>query len=832
VNFSHEQETLKGFQDEAVKSGVGLFAMAKVLLDAAGDDVASHKAAVNHNGYLLIEAPTGTGKTLIAGTIVEKFSHLENVVWFWFAPFKGVTGQTVSYLRESFKGLRLREISEDRATAGSRGGDVFVTTWQTVATRVKDKRNVRKESETNPSVDALITSLRKQGLRIGVVVDEAHHGFGGETQASEFFCETLKPEYTILVTATPDDKDVKAFEKAMGIEELQRISVSRSDAVSEGLIKMGVKCVAYFSDADKKALINLEATALRDAVAAHRRLKARLAELKIPLVPLLLVQADSDRVGAKIKNIDRLKEQLLVLGFTDEQIAVHTAEEPDSGLLALANDEKREVLLFKMSVAMGFDAPRAFTLVSMRASREVDFGVQLVGRILRVHRRLHAMARDKRLPEELNYGYVFLADPETQTGLDLAGQKINQIQTAYAKASASMVALRFGSGQPGLGHVDGAGQISFRLDGGDAGEKTFDGTDGDAAAVQGLPVETGFNFGQFFGGVDKTGETQENTQKARPPEKVAGAATVHRYPLRSGVPRLFKTQELGDNSVTEEDCAQRFFVSTRDLFEVVRSTVPVEKRTLDVFTQQIQQEFNFAAALSEAQAAKIAQDVLLKNKTFDARELRKALLRKMQNVMREETLAEAENPMKVAHFLNVILAARPKLLFEAQKAALAEHAQVVEAGSLLEIWESPEPLAASTRNIYGIFPQGLNSWETEFAGMLDRDPNKIINWWHRNEPHQPWSVNVLMPDGRGFYPDFIIGVEGRDKENGTLLADPKLNYQREEELPKILAEHKAYGRVMILYRDGEARWSIVGYNEKDRRPFLSREFRLSDAAGF
>ena len=54
-------------------------------------------------------------------------------------------------------------------------------------------------------------------------------------------------------------------------------------------------------------------------------------------------------------------------------------------------------------------------------------------------------------------------------------------------------------------------------------------------------------------------------------------------------------------------------------------------------------------------------------------------------------------------------------------------------------------------------------------------------------PRQPWSVNVLMPDGRGFYPDFIIGIDGRKTEDRALLADPKLNFQRDDELPKVLA---------------------------------------------
>ena len=124
----------------------------------------------------------------------------------------------------------------------------------------------------------------------------------------------------------------------------------------------------------------------------------------------------------------------------------------------------------------------------------------------------------------------------------------------------------------------------------------------------------------------------------------------------------------------------------------------------------------------------------------------------------------------------------------------------------------------------------------ELVRLLDardrRDANGIVKWWHRNEPHKPWSVNVLMPDGRGFFPDFVIGVEGRKTEAGVLLADPKLNYQRDDEAPKVLAEHQIYGRVLILFRDGGTRWMTVGYDDKTKKPCLAREFRLSDAAGF
>ena len=819
-------QSLRGFQEEAVASGVALFAQARALLGVAGGNAADRASVVNHNGYLLIEAPTGSGKTLMAGTIVERFSHVEDVVWFWFAPFKGVVGQSAAFLREQFHGLRLRELTDDRVAAGSRRGDVFVTTWQTVATRIKDKRNVRKEGDANPSVDALIESLREQGLRIGVVVDEAHHGFGKDTLAAKFFLEVLKPEYSILITATPDDADVKAFEKAMGIAELQRIRVSRADAVEAGLVKSGVKCAAYFVEPDKRALVDLQGTALRDGVAAHREVKKRLADLKVPLVPLLLVQADS-----KEKSVEGLKAKLLALGFADEQIAVHTAEEPDAAILALANDERREVLVFKMAVALGFDAPRAFTLVSMRASRDEDFGTQLLGRILRVHRLLHGRARAGTLPAPLNYGYVFLADPDAQVGIDRAGQLINQIQTEYAKTSRATVVCRVGEADAIVGVAPG-GQTFFSLNGGLATPYDRDAVP-EAVPNTPVPAPASFDFESFFGDADVADPGAPPETGTRRPAQVAGAVGKHRYPLRPEAPRRFKTQVVGlQNEVTEEDCANRFIVPVRDLFDAMKKKIPVEKRTLDVFSHTVQQEFNFAADFSPEHAARLASEVLQRSKVFDCRELRRALIRKMQIVMREEAMDGAEDIGRVAAFLDVVLASNPDLLYEAQKQALAQAAEIREAEDLPDAIISDEPLSASTRNVYGVLPNGLNTWERPFVELLDRDANGLVKWWHRNEPHKPWSVNVLMPDGRGFFPDFVIGVEGRKTEDGVLLADPKLNFQRDDEAPKVLAEHQLYGRVLILSRDGGGRWMTVGYDEKNRKPCIVREFRISDAPGF
>ncbi len=811
----------KPFQQAAIDSGLEIFGEAKRLLDAASGDATGRAVAIAHHGALLIEAPTGAGKTLVAGRLVEKFSEGEDVVWFWFAPFKGVVGQTASALRTDLPGLRLRELTEDRNAGDSRAGDAWVTTWQTVATRVKDRRNVHKPGEQNLTVEELVEGLRARGLRVGVVIDEAHHGFFGRgtgTAAMEFYRQTLQPEYTLLITATPDDADIERFRQDIKLERLNRVTIGRREPVDEGLIKEGIKCVAFLAAEGQRGAVDFEQLALSEGAKMHRRVREVIAGLGVKVPPLLLVQVEST-AGAK-----RARERLIAEGFTDEQIATHIAEEPDAGLLSIANDPEREVLIFKMAIALGFDAPRAGILVSMRAARDEDFGIQLVGRILRVHRLLQGRAREKTLPDILRNGYVFLADAEAQTGLDKAGQRINRLQTEYAKVSPT-TAIVVIAGQKQVQTVGPDGQTHFlELEPLTAGGGV-DFTGGLDATVTGVGegslvdlITGGFSFGPGGGaGTGKPGES--------------GPATGYRYALRAGMPRRFKTQVVSpDNVATEEECAQKFMVGAQQILQAMVGRIPVQMRTLDIFTQQLELGL-VQAAMDPDYAARLANAALLRGGVFDARELRLALLGKLRATLTEMN-CDADDAAKVAHMLNVILARYPEVLSESQREALAQHFEVIEADEELpEALECAEPLASSRLNVYGALPPGLNSWERNFAGFLDGDPAGVVTWWHRNEPRKEWSVQVLLADGRPFFPDFVIGINGRKTEFGALLADPKYGFETTAETPKSDARHPAYGKVLILTRKGPD-WLTVRYDAGQKRAVADKKFLLADAAGY
>ena len=324
-----------------------MFRAAKAYYDEAIGD-GGRRRVFSYNGAVLLKAPTGAGKTIMAGAVAERFAAEEKVVWFWFAPFKGLVGQAAMSLRDHHPGLRVRDLATDRQANGTRSGDTFILTWASVVARSADARKVRQDGERFPSFDDFLEELRRDGFRIGVVIDEAHHGISSNSQSMELFRDVLAPDYSLMITATPDDADAEKFTKAAGIKELHRVTVARQEAVEcngpgvAGLIKPVVRSVAYISPPDQATLADFEAAAMQDACTTHARIKQELQNQGVNLVPLMLVQ-----VGSGNNAVEEAKTTLKALGFSDEKIAVHTAKEPDENFLAIANNEEIEVLGFQ-----------------------------------------------------------------------------------------------------------------------------------------------------------------------------------------------------------------------------------------------------------------------------------------------------------------------------------------------------------------------------------------------------------------------------------------------------------------------------------------------------
>ena len=795
---------LKEFQRVLCENILDRFRSVKNAYDAlSGEKKTGWNKVRTTHGTAMLQAPTGSGKTLLAVEIVSRFSETERLLWFWFAPFSGVIDQTRKALRDGAPRLSLFDVTTDRKPDLISGGGVFVTTWQSVATRNAEGRKARQSGDMGLSVDDLIAAAREEGMRIGCVVDEAHHGFHKATESRNFFTEVLRPDYTLLMTATPNDRDARAFSEATGFSAGspdEWFSVSRFDGVRAGLLKKGVKMARFIAKKDdEKRLIRFEHTAMAQCALMHREIRSALAEAGIALTPLMLVQVPDKRKG-----MDEAKKYLIEkLNFPEEAVRTHTATEPDPDLISLANDPNIEVLIFKMAVAMGFDAPRAWTLAALRGARDADFGVQVIGRLMRVHKMLQARSD---LPEFLEYGYVFLANDEAQEGLLSAGTVINEMETRAPQLGSQIVITCHGD--------DKRAQVVRNGENLDI----FIETDEDGNVRVEPPTETESGRPETFRGKTEqrslfagSAKTDPRKPGAENDKKVAGteslieafridARAMYRYRRKPEAPGKLETEFLPE---IPDDFGERILANI-DFAPVVadrdRVRAGLKKLDRDVFDtrgERIEESDVFAELEPEEVASRVVQ-MILGFPDIDRFRLPRMLLEKFRNTLVELGIEPPEDPEMLERQLDLVLVRNPGLLRQAHRKCRVGQVGLRKIDLPAEI-VSEIPLDASSKNLYGIYPPDLNADERAVARVLDDAP--VVEWWRRNPVRKPDSVALYgWADGQGFFPDFAVKIQGRKIGDGIALLEIKGPHIREAEQRKAAAVHKKYGRVFMAGR--------------------------------
>ena len=807
----------KGYQTEAKNNVLDIFRYANAQIDTTTDPD-SRRAAIAHNGCVLIQAPTGAGKTLIAGLVAQDFSRDPGVklVWLWFTPFAGLVEQARIAIKTEFNGLRVRDIARERRAHGTRSGDVFVSTWAAVSGR-KDSKRLRRDGDETISLDLLLEQWRKDGFKIGVIVDEAHHTFSTGTESVRFYREVLQPDFTLMITATPDDQDAENFRKSAGIAVMHRITVSRLDAVTAGLIKPGIKSVAYLAGEQHRDLVDFGLAALTDGVLVHNAIKAQLVSEGIDLVPLLLVQ-----VASTDKSVEKAKKDLMALGMAEDAIAVYTADEPDDNLLAVARDEAKEALIFKMAVALGFDAPRAFTLVSMRGAQDKDFGTQIVGRILRVDWRLQNRAKS----DLLKYGYVFLADAEKQAGLSGAADRINAVRTELAKVSPFTMLVKIGDSPTVQVVANGQPSLIPQV-------WTPPPLPPERTAIP--DVDAPLTRQDTLTGFILEANQWPNPAPSKTDSLAAVAPGMKTYPLRAGMDRVFKKEQLNlDTSGLLKAVEARIRIDDSVLNAGFRQAVSIQRKEEEIFTHDVHYGA-YNAQLSDAEIARRAQLLLFEPDYLDPRELQAALLNRLRKECSDRGFIEVlDSPVKLLRAMHLILVSHKNLLRDAVRVCCAENSELVNTSPLPETMTWPTGCAVARLAAYQAFPPDLNNDELAFVQMLDTDMSGEIVWWHRNEPRKPWSAGLVMPDGSHYYPDFMVKLKGRSKGDGILLVEVKgehlINSLNTPD--KAVASHKLYRKPLMVMKESSGRWMTLRFNEKTGKNEPDAVFRLDALAEY
>lgn len=834
--------SLAAYQTRAVDALSGVIRKVAELHDR---EPAHRQAIALKSGVTLLQSPTGSGKTLVLGRVLEglRGSLSRPAVWLWFAPYAGLVAQTREALVEQCGGLRVRDVARDREPTGTRDGDVFIQTWATVAASNKDARRVRRTSEAALSFDDMIASLRDAGFFVGVVIDEAHLNFGASAKvAAEFYLHHIRPDFTILATATPNDEKLEAFERTAGIEVASRVVVPRADVVEAGLNKVGLKLgVIRFREGDRD-LIDHEQATLQAGWTQHRRVRDRLAERGLAVSPLMLVQVEDQAKGGE-DPVKRVRDKLVEIGVDDAAIASHTSGEPDPDFHSLAYDPDKHVLIFKVAVATGFDAPRAWTLVSVRPNRGRDFGLQIVGRIMRVHPSVRPIHGQDPL---LDSGYVLLTDPEMQAGLQAAVDELKAVRESIELLTDNLDIYEFGNADAPIGLTNARPEPAFapqppqtdderqqRLS--DLIEQgvvrpdvqNMPEPDQDRAIVAGEMLKHQTGDTPLFGDLPESPRPDSGAQSTQP--------SVRAYPLRQDLdlPKALIRELPPDPSKLNHlvhDIA-REFCRTADVTGLLQRRLTKAHLDLrELFAAGSPETLDLRLRLSNARVAEKAQLAFTFNDAIDPRLLKRALVEELRAIADERGIEADERDLRRA--IDLAGMTEPGKLREAIKVAQSRNVRTSDGEPVPEKYYGPDGLKEAEKSAYGVFPHRLNKEEQDFAAFLDSDRSGTVRWWLRNPENETWATRLILPSGHRFFPDFVVGVSGRTTPGAIALVEIKDDgetgrLQSDRNVEKIRVQHREYRNVFWTYRmDGS--WVRARYAEGLHRIVPQDRFEIRE----
>ncbi|WP_291097267.1 MULTISPECIES: DEAD/DEAH box helicase [unclassified Flavobacterium] len=378
---------LKDFQDKAVAS----------LLTNTFDALDTAQVQIP----ILLEAPTGSGKTvMMADYLYRLVDELplqpglnDKVAFIWFAP------NTLHI--QSF--LSLQKLYADTAKLNCfdlnslsdnpilNPKDLLFVNWSSVDGM---KKIWRQDNENSRNLETLIENTKAFDTQIILIIDEAHLSAFTGPQAIAVR-KLIKAKIEIMVTATPN------------VRPQLTVSIPRQKVIKEQMIKKGVR-LNIGLDPKLQGSDNVHIHLLRTALAKKKELQAlynaELGENKIN--PLLIIQLPSETTA--LSEEDKTIRDTLVgllnsefnISTNNGRLAIWLSGEKDTDGLEDING-LQDVLIFKQAIAQGWDCPRASILVSYRTVKSPDFGIQTVGRILRMPHQRHYDSDD------LNYGYVY-----------------------------------------------------------------------------------------------------------------------------------------------------------------------------------------------------------------------------------------------------------------------------------------------------------------------------------------------------------------------------------------------------------------------------------------
>lgn len=405
------------------------------LIDSAVADkeraAKTNTEGVSPRRRFLLQAPTGSGKTLMCAKVVEGTAQSEdhNNAYIFLAPNKLPT-----QARESFEQYLaggsvsfLTTLPANRALAQN---SIVFLNWSSIN---KKDNNLVKDREDGRNIETVIAKTKAEGRQIILVIDESHHTAGSAN--SRKLIDAIDPDLIFEITATPPASAIPSPSEIAanwaGYHKVERQAVVNSGSICKR---------ADFNhnlDSHQRTLVaKIGSDNLTDdklhiyaALAEREAFERKLAKESSPYIPLMGIQlpsegkADKD-TAAEVTKVDEVIAFLMEMGLDRKEIAVYLSgrQENLEGIAELHSDVK--AVIFKTAIAVGWDCPRLKTGALLRDTKTKPFATQTLGRWTRQPLRKHLNN------EYLNRAYFY-----TEVGLMPKVSEENEIDVVLSKTS-------------------------------------------------------------------------------------------------------------------------------------------------------------------------------------------------------------------------------------------------------------------------------------------------------------------------------------------------------------------------------------------------------------
>lgn len=317
---------------------------------------------------VLVQAPTGSGKTIILLNYIEEYiEENKNTIFVWLTPGKGeLEEQSRIKMTKYLPTLNSKNITEV-LLSGFEAGDTAFINWETIT----KKGNTALKEQERKNLFERIDEAYNRGFNFIVIVDEEHLN---KTVKAEAIIDYLHPNYIVRVSATTKKNNEAEF-----------IQIDELDVINEGLITRALYINENVTNNTK--LENEHEYLLDLALEKRKAIRQEYRNNNIIINPLIIIQMPNNS-NDMIKQIEEILDKK-GYSYKNKAVAIWLADRKEN-IDNISNDNaESSILIMKQAISTGWDCPRAKILVKLRDNMSEDFETQTIGRIRRMPQAQH-----------------------------------------------------------------------------------------------------------------------------------------------------------------------------------------------------------------------------------------------------------------------------------------------------------------------------------------------------------------------------------------------------------------------------------------------------------